>query len=185
MKISFSKEISNLLYALDSNPIDRCIQCGTCSGTCPVAEFMDYSPREIIQMIRVNLKKEVLSSNTIWYCASCYHCTVKCSAGINITEMMYALKRYSIWKNYYKKSLIGPNFSKLFIRQILKTGKSFEPSLAPSFIFKYGFRSFLDDSLMGFTLWRKGRMAVIPSKIKRIENFKRVIARIIPLGRST
>ena len=158
MKMSFSKEISNLLYAMESNPIDRCIQCGTCSATCPVAEFMDYSPREIIEMIRGNFKKEVLSSNTIWYCASCYHCTVK-------------------------KSLIGPNFSKKFIRGIMKSGKSFEPALAPTFIFKYGLRSLLDDSFMGYALWRKGRMPFIPSEIKRKRNFQRVIGRIIPIGR--
>ena len=168
---------------MESNPIDRCIQCGTCSATCPVAEFMDYSPREIIEMIRGNFKKEVLSSNTIWYCASCYHCTVKCPEGINITDMMYALKRYSIWKNCYKKSLIGPNFSKKFIRGIMKSGKSFEPALAPTFIFKYGLRSLLDDSFMGYALWRKGRMPFIPSEIKRKRNFQRVIGRIIPIGR--
>ena len=41
-KMSFSKEISNLLYAMEGSPIDRCIQCGTCAGTCPAEPFMEH-----------------------------------------------------------------------------------------------------------------------------------------------
>ena len=58
-----------------------CIQCGTCSGTCPVSHYMDYTPRQIIAMIREGFREEVLNSVTIWLCASCYSCTVRVSAG--------------------------------------------------------------------------------------------------------
>ena len=54
----------------------ECIQCGTCSGSCPVSVYMDYTPREIIAMARMGFKEEVLKSYTIWLCASCYACTV-------------------------------------------------------------------------------------------------------------
>ena len=41
--LSFVEEIGNLLHASEGNPINTCIQCGTCSATCPVASggFMD------------------------------------------------------------------------------------------------------------------------------------------------
>lgn len=185
VKPSFSKEISNLLYAMDGHPISTCIQCGTCSGTCPAVEFMEYSPRELIAMIGADLKDNVLSSNTFWYCASCYNCSVMCPKGINIADMMYALKRYSIWRNQFKRELIGPNFSRRFVRTIMKTGKSYEPSLAPSFIFKSGFRGFLNESLNAFTLLLKGRLPLIPTRIKRIKNFRRMLSRIIPVGGPT
>ena len=100
--ITFGQEISNLLYAAEGEPLKTCIQCGTCSGTCPVAGYMDHTPRQIIAMINQGMKDQVLESNTFWYCASCYHCTVRCPQEINITELMYALKRYSIWKSRYK-----------------------------------------------------------------------------------
>lgn len=180
-KPSFSKEIANLLYAAGGNPINTCIQCGTCSATCPAVEFMEYSPRKIIAMIRADLKDAVLSSNTFWYCASCYYCTVRCPKGINITDMMYALKRYSIWRKRYKKGLIGPSFSQRFVKMILKTGKSFEPGLAPSYIFQYGFRGLLYEAQTAFTLLFKGRLPMIPKRIKRIENFRRMVGRIIPV----
>jgi heterodisulfide reductase subunit C len=183
-KPSFATEIANLLYAADGNPISSCQQCGTCTATCPAAEFMDHPPRELIDMIRANLKDAVLTSNGYWYCASCYQCTVRCPRGINIADLMYALKRYSIWRNRYKKGLIGPGFSKRFVRMIMKSGKSFEPALAPAFIFKYGLRGFLHDTQTALFLLFRGRLPITPPKIKRIENFRRMLGRIVPIGGS-
>src|SRR3972149_11200803 len=133
-------------------------------------------------MIGANLKYEVLSSNSFWYCASCYHCSVRCPRGINIADMMYALKRYSIWKNQYKHGLIGPDFSKRFVKMIMRTGKSFEPALAPSFILKYGWRGLLHDVGTALALFLKGRLRVGPTRIKRVKPFRRMLGRIIPLG---
>lgn len=47
--------------------IDACIQCGTCSSSCPMAVYMDYTPRQIIAMIKSGFKDEALRSFTIWF----------------------------------------------------------------------------------------------------------------------
>ena len=52
--------------------LNRCIQCGTCSGSCPVTYAMDYSPRLVIAMFRAGAIEALLRSRTIWICASCY-----------------------------------------------------------------------------------------------------------------
>jgi heterodisulfide reductase subunit C len=143
---------------------------------------MDHTPRELIGMIRANLKDEVLASNTFWMCASCYHCTVRCPAEINITDLMYGLKRYSIWKNQYQEGLIGPEFSEAFVKTIVRSGRSYEPVLAPAYIFSYGLRDFLQEAQTATSLMLKGRVPVLPPRIKRLENFKRMVGRIIPLG---
>jgi len=31
--------------------IRRCIQCGTCSSSCPTAYAMDYTPRRLWQLV--------------------------------------------------------------------------------------------------------------------------------------
>ncbi len=142
-EISFRDEIANMMYASHGNPIKECIQCGTCSGSCPAAEFMDHTPRKLIGLIRANYKDEVLASNTYWLCASCYQCTVRCPAGIDIADMMYALKRYSMWKKAYQEGLIGPAFSESFVKMIVGSGRSFEPQLAPVYLFKYGSKGFI------------------------------------------
>jgi heterodisulfide reductase subunit C len=72
--------------------IRECIQCGTCTGSCPNANQMDHSPREIIALIRAGLREEVLTSNSMWYCLSCYQCTVRCPRDIKPTDLMHSLE---------------------------------------------------------------------------------------------
>ena len=69
-----------------------CIQCGTCSASCPTAFAMDYSPRQMWQMVRLGMEAEVLSSRTFWLCTTCKACQVRCPRGIPITDTMVALK---------------------------------------------------------------------------------------------
>ncbi len=179
---TFSEEVANLMHSSHGNPLNTCIQCGTCSGTCPVAEFMDHTPRCLIGLINANQKEDVLDSNTYWFCASCFHCTVRCPSEIDISSLMYSLKRYSIWKHHYSDDAIGPVFSETFVKSILRSGRSYEPVLAPSYIFSYGVREFLNEAHTATNLMLKGRIPVIPPKLKRIENFKKMADRIIPMG---
>jgi heterodisulfide reductase subunit C len=180
-KPSFSEEVANLLYAAGGDPLNTCIQCGTCSGTCPAVEFMDHTPRRIIGMIQADMKEDVLSSNTFWYCASCYYCTVRCPAGIDIAETMYALKRYSIWKHIEQEGVLGPTFSETFVKTILRSGRSFEPLMATSYLLSAGVKEWIQEAYMATGLMLKGRLPVIPPRIKRLDNFKRMIGKIIPL----
>jgi heterodisulfide reductase subunit C len=182
---TFSKEIGDMMYASHENPITNCIQCGTCSGTCPAIEFMDYSPRKIIGMIKANLKEDVLSSNTYWSCASCYHCTVRCPAGIDIAEMMYALKRFSMWKDKHKEGLIGPAFSESFIKMIVNSGRSYEPILAATYLPKFSASDIIQEAITASGLVFGGKLNIFPKKIKRIKNLQNAVRRILPLGETT
>jgi len=179
---TFKDEITNLMYATHGKPISDCLQCGTCSGTCPAVEFMDHTPRLIIGMIGAGLKEEVLESNTFWSCASCYHCSVRCPAGIDIADMMYALKRYSMWKDRHQEGLIGPAFSQSFVKMIVGSGRSFEPALAPTYLFKYGPRGLVEEAQIATGLVLKGRMPLLPTKIKGLKGFQNIVRRIIPIG---
>jgi heterodisulfide reductase subunit C len=181
-KPSFRREVTNLLHAVRGSTINSCLQCGTCSVSCPVATYMDKGPRLLIAMIQADMKDEVLSSNTFWYCASCYQCVVRCPADIDIADMMYALKRYSVWRGTYKKEMIGPKFEKNFMQMIMRTGKSYEPALAPAYMLSLGPKGLIQEGGMGSSLILKGRMPIIPARIKRIQNFRRMVQRIIPMG---
>ncbi len=181
-KPSFRDEVANLLYAAKGSKLNACIQCGTCSGTCPAVEFMDHTPRRMIGMILADMKDEVLASNTFWFCASCFHCTVRCPSDIDIAETMYALKRYSIWKHVHQEGLVGPTFSETFVKTILRSGRSYEPVLATTYLFSSGVKELIQEASMATGLMLKGRLPVLPPKIKRLENFKRMISRVIPLG---
>ena len=68
-----------------------CIQCGTCVGTCPHGEYMDYPPRRIIRMFRDGLMEEVFMSDSILKCVTCYACTAKCPRDIRLTDVLLPL----------------------------------------------------------------------------------------------
>ena len=179
--LSFRQEVENLMHAEEGVSLIRCIQCATCSASCPAVEFMDHTPRELIALINAGMKDEVLASNTYWTCASCYACSEKCPEGIHPTDVMYALTRYSIWKGTFDRDAVAPDFSRRFARTILRTGKSYEPGYAPAFIFEGGVQGMVREMRMAMGLLRRGRLPLIPSRIRRIRNLRAMVARVIPL----
>jgi Fe-S oxidoreductase len=68
-----------------------CIQCGTCAGTCPYGEDMDYPPRRIIRMLHDGLIEQVFESDSMLKCVSCYACMAKCPRNIRLTEILLPL----------------------------------------------------------------------------------------------
>jgi heterodisulfide reductase subunit C len=183
-RMTFADEIANMLYASESNPVHACIQCGTCAGTCPAADFMDHSPRQLIAMIRANAKQAVLRSNTYWTCASCYSCTVRCPKGIDIAAMMYGLKRYAVWRNHITRDVIGADFSRRFARMIVRRGRSYEPELAVPYLLKHGVRALIDESYNAVQLFLKGRIALRRPRVRSPERLRSMLGRIIPFGRA-
>ena len=81
--------------------IKRCFSCGTCTAGCPVREVTDrYNPRKIIRMAILGMKKEVLSSQFIWLCSSCYTCSERCPQDVKIPEMMNAIRNIAVREGY-------------------------------------------------------------------------------------
>lgn len=81
----------------------ECIQCGMCSGSCPVRFAMDYSPMQMIRLAQLGMKETIFSANTIWICATCYTCTDRCPRGIDIGDMMTTLRNFAIRNGVIKK----------------------------------------------------------------------------------
>lgn len=69
-----------------------CYQCGKCSAGCPAVSQMDILPNQVIRLAQLGLKDELLKSKSIWICASCMTCNARCPKGVNIAEVMEALR---------------------------------------------------------------------------------------------
>jgi len=100
----------NFKFIIASEPggenIKKCFSCGTCTAGCPVREVTDrYNPRRIIRMAILGLKKEVLSSQFIWLCSSCYTCFERCPQNVKIPELMNAIKNIAVREGYLPSSL--------------------------------------------------------------------------------
>lgn len=75
-----------------------CYQCGKCSAGCPAVSQMDILPNQIIRFAQLGLKDELLASRAIWICASCMTCNARCPKGINIAEVIEALRQILLRK---------------------------------------------------------------------------------------
>ena len=73
--------------------IQSCIQCGTCTGSCPNAFAMDLTPRQLWRHVMLGQPAVVFGSRTFTLCSSCYYCTLRCPRGLPLTDAMHALKR--------------------------------------------------------------------------------------------
>ncbi len=165
------KEDTNFIDEISSIPggekIRHCIQCGTCSASCPMIFKMDNSPRKIFAMAKAGMRDEVLSSNAIWYCVSCYSCHVRCPRGIKLTDIMYILKRLSINYGLYKHGTAPPALSRAFVDIVNKYGRNHETELVMRLYMKTGPWNMLKMLPLGIKLFIKGRMPMFPHRIKK------------------
>jgi quinone-modifying oxidoreductase, subunit QmoC len=153
----------------------NCIQCGTCSGMCPLSSYMDYTPRQIVAMVRAGFKNEVLSSYTSWLCASCYACTVECPKGIKITDIMYSIKRRAIQDKVYPKKFPIPVLAKEFFGNVLSNGRSTEMLVVMKLFLKTAPLAMMNQATMGMKLFFQGRIGLKMESIKRKKELQTVL----------
>ncbi len=141
--------------------IPTCMQCGICAGSCPVSHEMDHTPRQLVRMVQLGLKKEVLSSNTIWICTTCFSCSVRCPRGIHPTELMETLKSMAIAQGVENKD---SKFDSVFSDVVRKNGRASEFLL----ISKYGIMEpgILKQLPFGISLFQKGKLPLSSYKMQ-------------------
>ena len=141
--------------------LPTCMQCGICAGSCPVSHEMDYNPRQLVRMVQLGLKKEVLNSNTIWICTTCFSCSVRCPRGIRPTELMETLKPIAITEGIKNKN---EKFDGVFSDVVRKNGRASEFLL----ISKYSLKEpeMIKQALFGLSLFSKGKLPLATDKLE-------------------
>ncbi len=86
-----STTLETVLQTPEGRRILTCIQCGTCAGTCPYGEHMDFPPRRLINMLRRGFIEEVFKSDSMLRCVACYSCMSKCPRGIRLSDVLLPL----------------------------------------------------------------------------------------------
>ncbi len=126
MKVGMTTFLDEVKATPGGEHILACIQCGTCTGSCPMATQMEYPPRKIIAMIRAGKRDEVLSSNSMWFCLSCYMCTARCPRGVRPTEIAHALESLANQQGFSIGGTSTPNFYRSFVSSIRSNGRVHE-----------------------------------------------------------
>ncbi len=158
---------AEILATPGGEKIYACLQCGTCGGSCPLSGYMDFTPRQLIGMVREGFKQEVIESFSIWLCASCYECTVRCPAGIHVTDVMYALKRVAIREGIYPRRFPVPVLAKEFMQMLKSTGRTNEFWLAFKMLVKTTPLKLLTMWPLGLQMLRRGRLCLTSNRIPK------------------
>lgn len=163
--------------------VSACFQCRKCTNGCPVTFAMDIYPDQVMRYIQLGLKKEVLGSAAIWVCATCETCTTRCPNEIDIAGVMDFLKQTVVeekTKAEEDKVLI---FHQAFLDDIRKRGRVFETGLMQNYMLKSGEwirklkdRTIVDEMRLGWTMYRKGRLNLLPKHIKGRREIKKLFA---------
>lgn len=164
----------------DGERLLGCIQCGTCSGTCPLSMYMDHTPRSLIEMVRAGAKDEVLRSSTIWVCASCYACTVACPKQIPITGIMHRLRRMAFESRSYPKRFTNPVMTRELAAMAEERGRSTESWVATRSYLRTDPAQLLKHALVGLRLLRRGRMGLRRDSIRDRKQLKEMLEAVGP-----
>ena len=161
--------------------IRACIQCGVCSGTCPMAGHMEYPPRRIIAMVRAGMRDEVLSSSSMWYCLSCYMCTARCPRDVKPTDLAHALESLANLHGYKVKGTTTPQMYRSFVHSILANGRVHEAGMMPKYYLSIipsllaNLPALIKMMPLGLKLLQHGRMPLRPTKVSGREDLSRMI----------
>ncbi|MGC9516586.1 MAG: CoB--CoM heterodisulfide reductase subunit C [Methanomicrobiales archaeon] len=82
------KEFTQKIKDAGAESLEYCFQCGTCTGSCPSGRRTPYRVRQIIRKSLVGLKEEVISSDDLWMCTTCYACQERCPREIKIVDIV-------------------------------------------------------------------------------------------------
>ncbi len=81
-----------------------CVQCGVCTSGCPVAEFL--KPHQIVKMVALGLKEQLINCREIWLCTTCFTCSQRCPQEVDPANILFLLKNMAAEQGILPKGLI-------------------------------------------------------------------------------
>jgi heterodisulfide reductase subunit C len=104
---------------LDEKKLSFCQDCGSCTGSCPIARVLpgEYNPRRLLQRVSHDLIG-LLHDEELWLCAWCYRCTERCPQGIQPTEIFLLARNAATGEGKL------PSNPAMVMREIMKSGRS-------------------------------------------------------------
>ena len=160
--------------------LTACLQCQKCTSGCPVAAGSDVKPHEVIRLVQLGARDEVLSSRFIWECTSCETCLTRCPQAIDLPALVDALRRLSLDNRKVSAETVAPVFNSVFLTMVREMGRANELALMAAF--KMRTRRFSEDVGKFPTMLRKGKFALLPAFVKGRKERKRAFRRSRELG---
>ncbi len=156
--------------------IALCLQCQKCTSGCPVAADADIKPHEIIRLVQLGERDEVLSSRMIWECTSCETCWTRCPQAVALPAAIDALRRLSRAAAKVTPETRVPAFNDIFLGSVRQMGRVYEIGLMAAF--KLRTKDLLQDFNKLPAMLRKGKLALLPVFVRGRSDRTRLFRRI-------
>ncbi len=182
--LGFARWVYENIQGGDRLPL--CMQCGACSGSCPIGVHMDHGPRKLFMMIRAGMKQDVMRSNTLWNCTSCYRCVVRCPRGVPVTTILQDLAAKAAELGLAPEGAANVSFSRSFWWSARTFGRTDERLITArfylSFGLKEGWRRAKANLPIALGMVRTGRMHVgWPRRVRGRAGLKAILAKATEL----
>ena len=86
-----SPELTDILKQEGGEILRLCYQCGTCTGMCPWNQVSTFLSRRLIHKAQFGLVD--FEDEEVWKCVGCKLCVEVCPRGVEIPDIMRALRR--------------------------------------------------------------------------------------------
>ena len=157
-----------------------CYQCVKCTSGCPVAEFFDWQPNQVMRALQLGQEDIALGAQTPWLCASCQTCTTCCPQGLDITAIMEFLTREARERGIEPQVSAVNAFNEAFMREVKMWGRAYELGLIAEMKLRTG--RLTDDLDLGMKMIRKRKLAFLPKlsrpprKVKPVPGANKAVA---------
>ena len=154
--------------ALKENP-SLCYQCAKCSTGCPVSDEMDLLPHQIVHLLSLGMDDRALRARTIWMCAGCYTCAVRCPNDIDVTAVMDDLRAKAVAADVPCPVPEALTFHQTFLRDVARRGRVHELRMMGEFNMRM--KRPLHNAALGPKMFLKGRLRLFPPRA--VQGFKK------------
>jgi heterodisulfide reductase subunit C len=96
--------------------VNLCFQCGTCTGSCASGRHTAFRTRKVVRRAQLGLKDQILPSDDLWLCTTCYTCYERCPRGVEIPEILFILRNMAVKAGYMAEA------HKKVVGFLIKTG---------------------------------------------------------------
>ncbi len=174
LTITSARDFRDRIAQLSGEKIMACYQCGECTAGCPVSFAADRSPNQVIRLVQLNQEQPALRNSMIWLCVGCETCAQRCPRGVDLAHVMDALREIAMARGVTQAQPEVAAFHRSFLNAVQRDGRLHELGMVAEY--KLRSRAFLDDIPLGVRMFLKGKLELLPGRVRSLTAVRRLFS---------